>query len=459
MRRSMRRWSATCAMAAVAALAGQAAADGMIAPGELVYQGAFRLPAGAERPQTFDYAGNAMTVNPAGDPSGSGDGYPGSLFLTGHERMPYGELPDGDQVAEVGIPAPVRTGAVSALPRAHFIQTFHEVTGGMFAGMDEIPRVGMLYLDRPETGPLLHLAWGQHFEPEPPMPTHAWVSPALDRPDHAGPWFIDDASFYSINDYMLDIPQAWADAHAQGRVIGTGRFRDGGWSGMGPALYAYRPWTDAAGTPAPAGTRLGATTLLLYRSSTETDAIEQALTGYQHPDEWQGAAWLTTADGRSAVLFAGTKGTGARYWYGYTHPAGPDHPCVDTDFVGQFPVCRFADGTPCPPSDLQGCQGHNDTRGWWSSRFDAQFLLYDPADLAAVADGRMATWAPQPYAVIDIDEHLFLTEGVEPAMLGSGVQRRLRIGDAAFDRRHGLLYLLELFADGPAPVVHVWRVQ
>lgn len=447
------------AAAMMAALAGQVSADGRVAPGDLVYQGAFRLPAGGERPLTFDYAGNAMTVNTAGDPTGSGDGYPGSLFLTGHERMPYGELPDGDQVAEVGIPAPVQAGAVSALPRAQVLQAFHEITRGLFAGMDEIPRVGMLYLDRPETGPLLHLAWGQHFEPETPTPTHAWVSPALDRPERAGPWFIDGASFYSINDYMLEIPQVWADAHAQGRVIGTGRYRDGGWSGMGPALFAYRPWTDGAGTPAPAGTRLGATTLLLYRTSTETETIEQALDGYQHPDEWQGAAWLTTADGRSAVLFAGTKSTGARYWYGFTHPQSPDLPCVEVAFVGDFPVCRFADGAPCPAEDLQGCPVHNDMRGWWSSRFDAQFLLYDPADLAAVADGTLAPWEPQPYAVIDIDDHLFLTDGVEPDMLGTGDQRRLRIGDAAFDRVHGLLYVLELFADGPAPVVHVWRLR
>ena len=68
-----------------------------------------RLPASrrGRTPLTFEYGGNAMTFRPGGDPAGGTDGFPGSLFVTGHDRMPYGELPDGSRVAEVGIPAPV----------------------------------------------------------------------------------------------------------------------------------------------------------------------------------------------------------------------------------------------------------------------------------------------------------------------------------------------------------------
>ena len=43
-------------------------------------------------------------------------------------------------------------------------------------------------------------------------------------------------------------------------------------------------------------------------------------------------------------------------------------------------------------------------------------------------------------------------------MIGSGDQRRYRLGDVAYDRVNGLLYVLELYADGAAPVVHVWHV-
>jgi hypothetical protein len=185
----------------------------------------------------------------------------------------------------------------------------------------------------------------------------------------------------------------------------------------------------------------------------------RALRGYQHPDSWEGGAWIATPDGRSAMALAGTKGTGAKYWYGWIHPDGPGLPCVETALVEQFATCRLADGTPCPPADLRGCQGHSDYRGWWSSRFEARILLYDPADLAAVAAGERPAWAPQPYAVVDIDAHLLLNpDGVEADMLGRGAQQRIRVGPIAYDPARGHLYLVEPFADGAKPVVHVFAV-
>ncbi len=433
--------------------------SGLVQPSDLVYLGAFRLPDDAERPRTFAYGGNAMTFRPNGDPTGPSDGFPGSLFITGHDRLPYGELPDGSQVAEVNIPAPVRSRDVADLPSATFLQGFHDVAAGHFVQMEEIVRIGMQYLDHPATGPKIHLAWGQHLAPDPPAATHAWFSPDLASPDFQGEWFMGDQSFYAVNDYLFDIPVAWADAHAQGRYLATGRFRDGGWSGMGPALFAYRPW-QSDGSPPPAGARLQETTLLRYESSLSTDNIERCLDGYQHPDEWAGGAWLTTDSGKSAVLFAGSKSNGTKYWYGYANPRGPQYPCVDQELIDQFPVCRLADGALCPAEDLIECAGHNDQRGWWTTRWEAWFLFYDPADLARVAAGQMAPWEPQPYAHLNIDEFLFHNPaGVELEMLGVGEQRRYRIGSVAYDRDHGLLYVLEWYADEAKPVVHVWQVQ
>jgi hypothetical protein len=275
-----------------------------------------------------------------------------------------------------------------------------------------------------------------------------------------GTWFVSDQHPYSVNGYMFDIPSEWADTYVGGRYLATGRFRDGGWSGMGPALFAYRPWIDEQGTPAPDGAVLDSVILLLYADSETTPDIEHSMVGYQHPDEWEGGAWLTTSDGRAAVLFVGTKSVGEKYWYGWVNPSGAESPCVETELVGQFELCRLADGTPCPPEDLQGCTGHNDYRGWWSSQFVAQFILYNPDDLAQVALGELSPDQPQPYAHLNVDDALYLNpDGVEHEMLGTGVQRRGRIGDAAYDRAHQLLYVLELFADGAQPVVHVWHVN
>ncbi len=431
-----------------------------IAPADIVYLGAFRLPAGGPRPLTFEYGGNAMTFRPDGDPEGGTDGFPGSLFVTGHDRMPYGALPDGSRVAEIGIPPPVASRNVEDLPRARLIQPLTDVTGGLFAGIDEIPRIGMQYLDRPETGPRIHLAWGEHLPPPPNRPTHAWFEPDLSAPRPRGAWFLDGLSPYAGNGYMLEIPEAWAGIHASGRVLGTGRYRDGGLAGMGPALFAYRPWLDAAGTPPAAGATLPVTTLLHYQNSLETERIEKCLAGTQHADTWEGAAFLTTASGKSAVLFAGTKGVGERFWYGFLNPTGPDHPCVAGDFVNEYTTCRKADGTPCPAEELVECAGHTSSRGWWSSRFAGRLLLYDPDDLARVSAGTMEPWAPQPYAFLDVDPHLFLNPThVDIEDVGPGVQQRFRLGDVAFDRQNGLLYLIELFGDEARPVVHVFRVR
>jgi hypothetical protein len=431
----------------------------LVQPSDLQYLGAFRLPDGAARPRTFGYGGNAMTFNPSGDPSGAPDGFPGSLFVMGHERLPYGELPDGNQVAEITIPAPSLARNLSELPQASFLQNFSNIAQGYFTQLDEIPRVGMAYLNHPAIGAKIHLAWGQHFQPDPPVASHAWFDLNLAAPNLRGTWFIGNQSLYSVNGYLFEIPSAWANQHASGRVLATGRYRDGGWSGMGPALFAYKSWDDT-GAPAPSGAHLSETTLLLYAKSTETENIERALTGYQHADEWEGGAWLTTASGKSAVIFAGTKSNGTKYWYGYLNPAGAQFPCVDGDFVGQFTVCRLANGAPCPLTDLIECAGHTSERGWWSTRMDAQIIFYNPNDLARVASGQLQSWEPQPYATLDIDDVLFLNPaGIEIEMLGTGAQRRYRIGDVAYDRANGLLYILELFAEGAKPIVHVWRIR
>jgi hypothetical protein len=60
---------------------------------------------------------------------------------------------------------------------------------------------------------------------------------------------------------------------------------------------------------------------------------------------------------------------------------------------------------------------------------------------------------------VSIEKHLYLNPtGIEKEMIGSGPQRRYKIGPAAYDRENGLLYVLEWFADGAKPVVHVWKI-
>ena len=199
-------------------------------------------------------------------------------------------------MAELGIPAPVAAADVNDLPTAGFLQDFHNVATGRFTALAEIPRAGMQYLDAPATGPLIHLTWGQHLQdsPETMGASHAWFGPNLDTPAWEGEWYIGEQSPYSVNGYLLEIPAYWADAHVDGRPLGTGRFRDGGWSGMGPALFAYQPW-DAGGDAMPAGAHLEETTLLHYATSLETGDIERCLDELPAPGRMGG--WGLDHDG------------------------------------------------------------------------------------------------------------------------------------------------------------------
>ncbi|MFP4394219.1 MAG: hypothetical protein ACLFTI_03060 [Anaerolineales bacterium] len=432
------------------------ASGDLVQPSDFTYLGAFRLPGDDMKPKTFAYGGNAMTFNP------DGDGGNGSLFIMGHDRQPWGDLPDGGQVAEISIPAPVDSHTLGALNTGTFIQNFANVADGYFTDLEELPRTGMAYLNHPDTGPLIHLSWGQHHKPDVSQPSYAWFSTTLTAPNLQGLWYIGDQDWYSLNGYMFEIPATWADTHAGGRYLGTGRQMDGGWGGMGPSLFAYRPW-QIDGTPEISGTHLMEVPLLLYDDTQiNGDVVQGAntLAGHQHPDEWEGGAWITTPSGNAAVLFAGNQGTGAKYWYGYRNPDGPEYPCVNTQAASEFTACRLADGSPCPASDMVECDGHTSAKGWWCAEFTPRFILYDPADLAQVAAGTMEPWEPQPYAHLDVGEHIFDNPaGVDLEMMGEGVQRRYLFGAAAYDRANGRLFVLELFADEAKPVVHVWQVE
>jgi len=362
---------------------------------------------GEDAEHGWAWGGSALTYNPEGDPEGRVDGVPGSLFGAGHDHHQW--------VGEVSIPAPSPGRQLDDLPRASTLQPFTDIRGGLidFPGF-EMPRVAIEYLDG-----RLFFAWGRHLEPDAPGYTHGWATPALGSERPRGPWRVDGVSPYAVGDYLFAVDPVWGEAHlGGGSHLATGRFRDGGWGGMGPSLHAYRVPPDAAPY-----TALPSVALIQYHSSEGAGAA--SLHGYHHSDEWTGGAWLRPGDS-SAVVIIGTKGIGD-CWYGFENgvvwPEGGPHPPV-----------------PPPPFD---------TRGWWSSRFEAQILFYDPSDLAAVAAGRLAPYEPQPFAVLPIEDVLLAER--RPSMKG-------RTGGVAYDPGNGYLFVLEPFADGERPVVHVWSV-
>jgi hypothetical protein len=382
-------------------------AGDLIQPADLTYLGAFRLPSDAldEIGWKWSNWSSGLTYYADGDPVGENDGYPGSLFGVGHDWNQY--------VSEISIPMPVNSTAknLAELNIATTLQPFADIRDGLFPGM-EMPRVGLAYLPPKgaQTTGKLYFAWAPHLDETATNPSHGWSELTLSNPQAAGTWRVGEFTNYVTGDYLFEIPQTWADAYAAGRSLGTGRYRDGGQSGQGPALFAIAPWQS--GNPSAAGSTLPATPLLLYQDVTVEGGV--TMDDYHHSDEWTGAAWLT-ADSSSAVIFVGTKGQGD-CWYG-----NPDGPCLECE-----------------------------DRGWWSTTFEGQIIFYDPADLAAVAAGSQETWDPQPYAILDIDDYLYHIESD---------QQKHHVAAAAFDRENGLLYVIEPLVDDDRSIIHVWRVE
>jgi hypothetical protein len=62
----------------------------------------------------------------------------------------------------------------------------------------------------------------------------------------------------------------------------------------------------------------------------------------------------------------------------------------------------------------------------------------------------MAPHEPQPYAELKLDPYLW--------HIKSPVQK-MHVGDVAFDRERGVLYLVEPFADGDQPIIHVFAIR
>ncbi|MFH1357223.1 MAG: hypothetical protein ABII18_08850 [bacterium] len=457
--------------------------SGLLSSDNIVYLGAFRLPVSAEEtPNTFSWGGRAMTHYYNGDPTSS-DITPGSLIVAGVDDESPGSEYRSSYYAEVSIPVPVISDDLTSLPTATLLQNFTDLRDDDLYEEDlrfELVKAGIQVLppQGDQTADTLYMTWGQHIQDEEGpdncaidgdascVPSQTWRvmgdDGELDANQTQGPWWVEDGPLYGVNDYLFDIPENWADEYVGGRLLATGRFRDGGQGSQGPVLIAIGPWLE--GNPPAADTTISAVPLLYYSTfPTTTDWLDD----YQHPDEWAGGAWLNTTNG-AAVIFVGTKGSGANYWYGWQYCPGNYVPCIEPEDIGG-PGCFTADGSACNLSDDYYCacddvscdEDCHGGRGWWTQEFESQIIFYDPDDFAAVATGTLDSDAPQPYTSMNIDDVLFLATPASATQdYGEDEQRRYRIGAVAYDRTNNLLYVTELLGDeeNEQPVVHVWQV-
>ncbi len=385
-------WSICAVLLAV----GFASAE-RLQPSDLEYLGAFRVPSQSG----WDFGGEAFTYYPHGDSKGPDDGFPGSLYASGRDGI----------ITEFTIPAPVKSPGknLDALPRAQTLQGFQNLRPFELPYGD--PRLDLEYLPKQgsQTTDKLYYCWGSHYSfGSESGPSMAWSELNLSTPKIAGGWYLHNGgetqlTTFHISDYLFSSPEAWAQQNTPGKLLISGRFRDGGVAGKGPTMYAFGPWND--GNPPASGAKLKYTPLLHYTDS-------HPFVGYSDDDAWKGGAFLTTGE-KSAIVLVGTKSIG-KTWY------------------GENPVC-------------------GGSKGFWSDKTQGQIIFYDTDEIGQVAKGQKKPHEPQPYATLNID----------PFLWKEYCTNEHNHTDAmAYDRKSGHIFIFEPVVEPNFnPIVHVFRLQ
>lgn len=386
-------------------------------PQNLIYQGAFSFPEGDE----WSYSGHALAWYPNGDPTGSGDGYPGSLYTATHANDGY--------VGEISIPAPVKGEAIGTLPKAQVLQTPEDITGGWKDNCTSYPECIYRELDGLAYLPNINkIAWNLRdwynvtgFDQD----SLGWSNPDMSDPQgvwHIGPRESEEGIFHNAktSNYLFTAPDSFASQWLEGKWLIAGSSREAGALGgsQGPTLFALAPWED--GNPPAPSSSLDAMALLYYPENYDCvwDADVCAYPGYSAADHWNGGAWIDGADG-TAILITGRKGLGESC-YGTPEECGNDT-CVTS-------------------------------KGYHAYPYQPQILFYDPEDIKAVLAGTTNPWQVVPYHVMSLED---ITYNGGCAVIGA----------AALDPDNGYLYITEKEIDAGddgiwgGTSVHVWKIQ
>lgn len=379
---------------------------GRVSLSDFDYVGSFTVPAGVAN-RGFAYGGRAAAFNPDGDP-GSDDGFDGSLFLSGHAINEW--------VGEIGIPIPQpHEGSSAGLPIARLLQAPADITGGRGTayigggdrgGLDDFRIGGLEVVDSPN-GPRLHwTAWQYYNNGYNDVAGHGHSSLDVSNPEPQGPWFLGDFKNNETAGYLFSAPRWFADRHLSGMTMLTGfQAHEGSAnSSWGPPFFAFEPPNVA-----PPEQRLPTIELTNYRYP------DYSLNPESLTSKSPGGAWVTTSDGRSAIVTVGHQAGSVRY------------------------------GLPQP----NDCSQH---QGYHGDPYRPQFQFYAPDDLAAVAAGDLAPHEVEPYLSVDPRRYLIPTCD-------------WLLSSISVDPSSGRVYVVQVEADTsqsiyePLPVIHVFDLK
>lgn len=388
---------------------------------DFAYAGGFRLPVTS----SFDWswASAGLAWRPDGNPGrNAATELPGSLYALSRTQTGVGAFT---------IPKPVNSRRLSDWPRARTLIPVRNLWPAVYGG-STIPPGGAdwavaslaYHPGGNGVGPRLYYGICNFFGTDPASPSHGWFDLALTA-GH-GAWHIGGRPPNNVSPsltarYACAIPQAWADRHARGRslLVGNNFLSGGPENRNGPNVYAIAPW--ASGSLPGNGAALPATRLLQYSPIGE---ITHQVPNWRIDRNAEGAAWIEKG-GKSALAISYRRPMGDG-WYGDT--AG-----------NNFTFYNI----PAPPSDEEGAG---------ATRWRNELMLYNPADLAAVAAGTKAPWEPLPYATYDLGQYS-LVANVPAPMAG-----------AICYADNGYLFYIEPNGDaggaaGENGLIHVFKVN
>ena len=367
---------------------------------DLVYDGAFRLPAGELEGGNFSFGGGPIAFN----------GDSGTLYVGSH----------GGRIAEVKVPTPVNSAEIGALPFAEMVQPFADPTAGQMKDLGEGANLaGLLVFQRRLYGTAV-----VYYDAQNSQEVSHFVRPlTLGRPG-AGPmrrvWDKGRTGF--VAGYMATVPPEWQSRLGGPAITGQCCLPIITRTSWGPAAFVWNPADLDDGAAAKA------TALLYYDASHPTlgqfEGSSPAFGGTTH------VAGVALIDRSRTALFIGGTGTGP---FCYGNGTG-DKSLVNTVAADGAKYCFD------PTSSDKGQHAYP---------YHYQMWAYDLAEWAQVRAGRKEPWEVKPYAVW-------------PFELPTR-ERSMRIAGVAYDADRRRVFISQRQADEDGysfrALIHVYRVR
>jgi O-glycosyl hydrolase len=428
----------------------------LVQQGNLVYEGAFRVPAGFFRGPnltqwqfdraTFEYGGTSLAFNPANN----------SLFVVGHDQAQI--------VSEIAIPPLVRATSVTGLNTASLLQPFTDATdqrlslvssdplnppdvtikvGGLLPYQNKLFVSAYIYYDGRSSQTLSHFVSGLDLR----VAGDAIGPFQVNRPD-CNPVTKQNclgAGFFS--GYFARVPAAWQPSLGGPILNGNCCLGVISRTSYGPALFAIDPMKLGIDVPLPAKPLVYYPPAHPLLEPGLQPCIDQA-TCQPLIDGWSqnSALFNGTSEVRGAVFPEGTHSVlmfGRQGGFGAS-PGLPGNGAFCYGFGTNVPALV---GTIPPGEADRYCYDPEDgSKGVHGYPYRYYVWAYNASDLAAAAAGTVDPWTVRPYAVWPLTIPIPSTGSTH-------------LGGAAYDPQSGRIYISQYQGDANLPVIHALKLH